>query len=171
MVTSELADIQQLLQQQVLELRELMQQLKPLAIDASEQLPDVLASVVERFRRDTGVPARFMFTGGATHLSPAVALEVVRIAQEALVNVRKHSRARSVLVKLTGGEHGYILAIEDDGVGFEFEGLVSGEELDRRRLGPAIIRERARAAGAHLSIDSTPGSGARIELIVNASHA
>ena len=169
-VTSELADIQQLLRQQALELRELMQALKPLALDASEQLPDVLASVVERFRRDTGVTARFMFTGGATRLPPEIALEVVRITQEALVNVRKHSRARSVLVRLTGGEHGYILAIEDDGVGFDFEGHISGEELDRRRLGPAIIRERARAAGAHLSIDSTPGAGARIELIVNAAH-
>jgi signal transduction histidine kinase len=167
-VTSELADVQQLLRQQVLELRELMQALKPLAIDASEQLPDVLASVVERFRRDTGVQVRFIFTGGASRLPPAIALEVVRIAQEALVNIRKHSRAQSVLVRLTGGEQGYILAIEDDGIGFEFEGHISGDELDRRRLGPAIIRERARAAGAHLSIDSTPGAGARIELIVNA---
>jgi signal transduction histidine kinase len=169
-VATELADVQQLLRQQVLELRELMQALRPLALDASEQLPDVLASVVERFRRDTGVPARFMFTGGAARLPPATALEVVRIAQEALVNVRKHSRARSVLVRLTGGENGYILAIEDDGIGFDFEGHVSGDELDRRRLGPAIIRERARAAGAHLSIDSTPGAGARIELIVNTAH-
>jgi signal transduction histidine kinase len=167
----ELDDVQQLLRQQILELRELMQALKPLALDASEQLPDVLASIVERFRRDTGVPARFMFTGGATRLPPATALEVVRIAQEALVNVRKHSRARNVFVRLTGGENGCILTIEDDGVGFDFEGHMSGEDLDRRRLGPAIIRERARAARAHLSIESTPGAGARIELIVNGAHA
>jgi len=170
-IALDLEDVQEQLRKQVLELRELMQALRPLALDASEQLPDVLASIVERFRRDTGVPARFMFTGGPTRLPPATALEVVRIAQEALVNVRKHSRAQSVIVRLTGGENGCILAIEDDGVGFDFEGHVSGEELDRRRLGPAIIKERARAAGAHLSIDSTPGAGARIELIVSAGRA
>ena len=119
----------------------------------------------------TGAAMRFMFTGGATRLPPATALEVVRIAQEALVNVRKHSRARNVFVRLTGGENGCILTIEDDGVGFDFDGHMSGEDLDRRRLGPAIIRERARAARAHLSIESTPGAGARIELIVNDAHA
>ena len=166
----ELDEVQELLRRQVLELRELMQALRPIALDASEQLPDVLGSVVERFRRDTGVPARFMFTGGSGTLPPATALEVVRIVQEALVNVRKHSRARNVLVRLTAGEGGCILVIEDDGVGCNFEGQFSGEELDRRRLGPAIIKERARIIGAHLTIESTPGAGVRIELIVNPRH-
>ena len=167
----ELDEVQALLRREILELRELMQALRPVALDASEQLPDVLGSVVERFRRDTGVPARFMFTGGSGTLPPATALEVVRIVQEALVNVRKHSRAGNVLVRLTAGEGGCILVIEDDGVGFDFEGQLSGEELDRRRLGPAIIKERARIIGAHLTIESAPGAGARIELIVNRKHA
>jgi signal transduction histidine kinase len=170
-LSGDLGEIQSQLRRQVLELRELMQALRPVAMDASEQLPDVLASVVERFRRDTGVPARFVSAGGSASLVPATALEVVRIVQEALVNVRKHSQARNVLVKLTAGERGCIVIIEDDGLGFEFEGTLSGDELDRRRIGPAIIKERARIAGAHLTIESHPGSGARIELIVNAAHA
>jgi two-component system nitrate/nitrite sensor histidine kinase NarX len=87
----------------------------------------------------------------------------VRVVQEALVNVRKHSRARNVLVRLTGGPPAS-LVIEDDGVGFEFEGYLPADELDRRRIGPTIIKERARIAGAQLAIESTRGVGARVEL-------
>ena len=167
---AELDNIRDLLQREVLALRELMQALRPIPLDTGDQLPDVLASVVERFRRDTGVPARFAFTGGSIDVPPTTALEVVRIVQEALVNVRKHSRARNALVRLTGGDQGCSLVIEDDGIGFDFEGRLSGEDLDRRRLGPAIIKERARVAGAELLIDSTRGSGARIEITLRPSH-
>ena len=163
-VSSELADIQDLLRREVVALRELMQALRPIPLDTGDQLPDVLAAIVERFRRDTGLPARFVFTGGSITLPPATAIEVVRIVQEALVNVRKHSRARNVLVRLTGAEHGGVLVIEDDGDGFEFEGRLSRDELDQRRLGPSVIKERSRIAGVGLVIDSSRGSGSRIEL-------
>jgi signal transduction histidine kinase len=171
-LNADLEDIQELLRREVLALRELMQALRPIPLDTGDQLPDVLASIVERFRRDTGLPARFVFAGGLVALPPATALEVVRIMQEALVNVRKHSGARNVLVRLTGGEHSCALIIEDDGTGFDFEGRLSREEMDLRRLGPSIIKERARIAGAQLVIDSSRGSGTRIELTLpSLSHA
>jgi signal transduction histidine kinase len=162
----ELVAIQDLLQHEVLALRELMQALKPIPIENSEELPDVLASVVERFRRDTGVSARFVTTGRPLPLPAAHALEIVRIVQEALVNVRKHSRARNVLVRMGQDATQLTLSVEDDGLGFDFEGALSLAELDRRRIGPAIIKERARVVGADLTIDSRPGVGARIELTV-----
>jgi len=169
-VKTELEEIQELLRREVPALRELMQALRPIELDASDQLPDVLASVVERFRRDTGVPARFVFSGGAVVLPSATALELVRIVQEALVNVRKHSRAKNVMVRLTRTNSACLLVIEDDGVGFEFEGHLSDEELERRRIGPTIIKERARIAGARLAIESAPGTGARLEIAI-ANHA
>jgi signal transduction histidine kinase len=163
-VTVDLEDIRESLRHEVLALRELMQALQPIPLDTGDQLPDVLASIVERFRRDTGVPARFVFAGGPVGLPAPTALEVVRIVQEALANVRKHSRARNVLVRLAGSQDGCSIVIEDDGTGLEFEGRLNGEELDRRRLGPSIIKERARIAGARLVIDSSRGTGTRIEL-------
>jgi signal transduction histidine kinase len=163
----ELGEVHDLLQREVLALRELMQALRPLELETSDQLPDVLASLVERFRRDTSVSARFIWTGGPISLSSSTALELARIVQEALVNVRKHSRARNVLVRLTNSDDTCTLIIEDDGQGFEFEGRLSARELEKRRIGPAIIKERARIAGAQLSVDSTPGVGARLELTFN----
>ena len=163
-VDGELAAIQGVLRQEVLALRELMTALRPVELDASDQLPNILADVIDRFRRDSGIPARFVANGPPVNLPPATALEIVRIVQEALVNVRKHARARNVLIRLTGTDGGCTLVIEDDGVGFDFHGRFSDDELARRRIGPVVIRERARIAGAHLAIDSAPGTGARIEL-------
>jgi len=163
----ELGEVQELLQREVLALRELMQALRPLELEASDQLPDVLASLVERFRRDTSVSARFVWTGGPISLPSSTALELARIVQEALVNVRKHSRARNVLVRLTNSEETCTLIIEDGGQGFDFEGRLSARELEKRRIGPAIIKERARIAGAQLYVDSSPGVGARLELTFN----
>jgi signal transduction histidine kinase len=119
---------------------------------------------VERFRRDSGISARFLADGGRVALPPARAIELVRITQEALVNVRKHSRARNVLVRLSAGEGTCSLVVEDDGCGFEFDGHLTARELDERHVGPAMIKERARLAGAELSVHSTPGAGARVEV-------
>jgi signal transduction histidine kinase len=163
-VGAELGEIQELLRREVLALRELMYALRPIELDSSEQLTAVLAAMVERFRRDTAISARFIAVGERVRFPPGKALEIVRIVQEALVNVRKHSKARNVLVRLSGDHGSYHLVIEDDGCGFGFDGRLSARELDARRLGPAIIKERARLAGAELAVDSTPGAGTRVEL-------
>lgn len=165
-IRADLGEIQGLLRGEVLDLRELMQALRPVELDSSEQLADVLAKLVERFRSDTGIAARFIASGDRISLPPGKAIEIVRITQEALVNVRKHSRARNVLVRLTGANGTSSLLVEDDGLGFAFEGRLSADELDALRIGPAIIKERARLAGARLAIDSKPGSGTRLEIVL-----
>lgn len=161
--SGELREIQAMLRTEVQELRELMLALRPIELDSGDQLPDVLASLVERFRRDSGMGARFVAVGRPSGLSAATAVEIVRIVQEALVNARKHSSARNVLVRLTCGERDCHLLIEDDGVGFPFEGRYTIGELDARRIGPTIIKERARIAGAELVLQSSPGRGASLQ--------
>jgi signal transduction histidine kinase len=163
-VDAEVGAVQELLRREVLSLRELMQALRPIELEGPDQLPGVLAALVERFRRDTGISARCVVSGGGVALPPKKALEIVRIVQEALANVRRHARAQNVLVSLTSDDGECRLVIEDDGCGFEFEGRLTARELDQRRTGPAVIKERARIAGAQLVVDSTPGSGARVEL-------
>lgn len=164
-VDAELAAVQVLLRGEVQALRELMQALRPVEIDSADQLADVLGGLVERFRRDTGISARFVIADGPVSLRPSRALEVVRIVQEALANVRKHSRAGNVLVRLAPSEDSLLVVIEDDGCGMGFDGRLTAEELDARRLGPTIIKERARQLGAGLAVESGPDSGTRIEVL------
>jgi signal transduction histidine kinase len=166
-LVAEIGHIQGLVRGEVVALRELMQELRPVDLDAPQHLPDFLALQVERFRRDSGICARFVSHANTASLPLKTATEIVRIVQEGLVNVRKHSRARNVLVRLTERASDWILTVEDDGHGFEFAGRLTGSDLAGRLVGPSIIRERARAIGGDVCIESTPGAGARVEVTFN----
>ena len=161
----DLAHIQSLLQREVLNLRELMQQMKPVDL-SPEQLLDYLADQVDRFRRDTGIAAQFTSELQDVALSPHSCRELVRIVQEALVNVRKHSDAKHVLVRF-GRENGFWkLTIDDDGKGFDFDGKLTHVELMNSTRGPAIIKERVRNIGGQLVLFSRSGEGARLEISI-----
>lgn len=162
-VTEELGRIQGLLREEVLKLRELMQQMKSLDVD-SHRLLGFLGDTVERFQRETGISARFLSELEDVHIPPQVCREVARIVQEGLVNVRKHSGARQVLVRLGERDGSLNVIIEDDGRGFPFTGRLSQGELEQMGKGPLIIKERVRLIAGELTIESNPGQGARLEI-------
>ncbi len=161
----ELGRIQGLLREEVLKLRELMQQMKSLDVD-SRRLLGLLTDTVERFQRETGISARFMPDVEELDMPQAVCREVARIVQESLVNVRKHSRARHVIVRLNAADEGWKLIIEDDGCGFPFEGSLSHSELDAQGRGPLVIKERVRVIEGELTIESAPGRGSRLKIAI-----
>ena len=162
---AELERIQQLLREEVLNMRELMLTMRPLEIGPQHFL-DFVAQLVERFRSDTGVDARFVSELEEVTLPATACRELVRVVQEGLVNVRKHSAARSVYVRF-GAQNGlWKLVIDDDGRGFNFTGRLTLTELDDLHRGPTVIKERVRAIGGDMVIESSPGHGARLEITV-----
>ena len=162
-VNGELGRIQKLLREEVLKLRELMQAMKSFEVNA-DRLPGFISDTVERFKRETGISAVFIREVGKVELPQKVCRELARIVQESLVNIRKHSGARNVLVRLGQRSGHLMLTVEDDGQGFPFSGTMSEAELDATGKGPAIIRERVRLLAAQLAIESNPGHGARLEV-------
>jgi signal transduction histidine kinase len=161
-----LAALQSLIHQQALNLRDLIEETKPLNFSPKE-LPDFLAELVARFRRETGISVRLETEQGSMALAPSVCHEIVRIVQEGLANVRKHSGARNVVVSLRAGENGRSkLLIADDGLGFGFRGLATQTQLDAAHRGPGVIKERVRLIGGELTIDSSPEHGARLEITI-----
>jgi signal transduction histidine kinase len=162
---AELDRIQGMLRQEVLNLRELMQSMRPVDI-GPHQLLDFVAELVERFSRDTGIAVRFISELQEVTLPPATCRELVRIVQEALVNVRKHSGAHSAIVRFGSQDGLWRLVINDDGNGFPFAGRFTLKELDCLRRGPAVIKERIRAIGGDLLLESTPGHGSRLEITI-----
>jgi signal transduction histidine kinase len=164
-VSEELSRIQGLLREEVLKLRELMQEMKSIEVDA-QKLPAFLNDTVERFQRETGIAASFSTDHELTGMEQRVCREITRIVQEGLVNVRKHSRAQHVKVELTAYTGAWLLVIEDDGRGFEFSGRLSQTELDDARKGPVVLKERVRLINAQLTIESNPGRGSRLEITV-----
>jgi signal transduction histidine kinase len=164
-VSGELGRIQGLLREEVLKLRELMQQMKSIDVD-SRRFLSVVTDAVERFERETGISARFVTDIEKLEMPDKVCRELLRIVQEALVNIRKHSGARHALVRLSSNPTHWTLTIEDDGKGFSFSGRFSQEELDQMGKGPLIIKERSRLIAAALTVESNPGAGTRLEVKV-----
>jgi signal transduction histidine kinase len=164
-VGSELRRIQGLLREEVLKLRELMQQMKSIDVD-SRRFRNIVVDTVERFQRETGISARFVTDTEKLEMPDKVCRELVRIIQEGLVNVRKHSQARHALVRLSSNDSHWNLTIEDDGKGFPFTGRLSQDELEHTGKGPVIIKERVRLIAGALTLESNPGAGARLEVKV-----
>ena len=161
----ELAAIQQLLRDEMAKLRELMEQMRPLDL-LPTQLVDYLSDLVEKFHRETGVNSQFICDAEEIALRPRVCRELGRIVQEALMNVRRHSGANNVVVSFTLRDGNWKLVIDDDGCGFPFAGLFTQAELDAARKGPLVIKERVRAIQGELTVESTPGRGARLEILI-----
>jgi signal transduction histidine kinase len=164
-ISGELGRIQALLREEVLKLRELMQQMKALDVDAQRLLP-VLRDTVERFQRETGINARFVSDIEELDMPQRVCREILRIVQEGLVNVRKHSGARHALVRLASSPDKWNLTVEDDGKGLSFAGRYSQEQMEEAGKGPIIIRERVRLIAGELTVESNPGQGTRLEISV-----
>ena len=164
-ITAELGRIQGLLREEVLKLRELMQQMKAIEVDA-QRLLGVLNDTVERFQRETGISARFVTELENLDMPQRVCREILRIVQEGLVNVRKHSGARHVLVRLGSSLKKWNLILEDDGKGFPFAGRYNQDQMDEVRKGPMIILERVGLIAGELTVESNPGQGTRLEVTV-----
>ena len=164
-LAGELQRIQELLRQEILNLRELMQTMRPTDI-GPHQFLDFIAQLVERFSRDTGVAARFVSELQEVNLPGGTCRELARVVQEGLVNIRKHSGAQSAVVRFGSQNGSWKLVIDDDGKGFPFAGRFTLAELDDFRRGPTVIKERVRAVGGDMLIESNPGHGSKLEITV-----
>lgn len=136
------------------EMRSLLLELRPAAL-AEMELGELLRQAVVAFSGKSRTRASLKLVGSRP-LPMAVQFTLYRIAQEALNNVAKHSRAAEVEVCLQMESDTVKLAVCDDGRGFDPARLPPG------CMGLSILRERARAIGATLDICSRPGEGTEI---------
>jgi len=137
-------------------------------------LASALEALTLRFGRETDAHCLFQNDCRHLELSATQELQVLRIVQECLANIRKHARAHTVRVLLTRESGGVpngppggalVVLVEDDGVGFRIP--VSGDRAGEH-IGLSIMEERARRIGAELRIESEPGEGTRVELMLEA---
>jgi signal transduction histidine kinase len=94
-----------------------------------------------------------------------VELQLVRIVQEALSNVRKHARASTARVTIQERGGRITTTVQDDGVGFNAGATTRGEFP---RFGLSTMRERAESVGGTLTIESAPGGGTAVKLVLKA---
>jgi two-component system, NarL family, sensor histidine kinase UhpB len=145
----------------------LVWELRPTALD-DLGLRAALANYVEDWSKRVGIPVALHCTGLLDdRLSSEAETTLYRIAQEALTNVAKHSRATHVEIILERRGDSVLLIVEDDGIGFE-----SGSD-ERRASGFGLLgmHERAALVGARLQIESSAGQGTTVFLRMAAGAA
>lgn len=115
-----------------------------------------------RLADELGLGVRLAVAPGADlAVDAATAAEVGRIVGEALRNAARHGHASEAQVALTRQGGAIHLTISDDGAGFDPTQTVQD---GRKHFGLKVMEARARRIGGHLSIESAPGQGARVEL-------
>jgi len=141
--------------------------LRPALLDDLGLVP-ALQFQLEDFIRRSGIACNFVEQGVAEDLPDAVKTCVYRVVQEALHNAEKHSAATLVKVSVRQFPDRLAAEIEDNGCGFpmDSQGRPSRSTGRPTGLGLLGIRERAGIAGGSLTIDSAPGRGTRITLLI-----
>jgi nitrate/nitrite-specific signal transduction histidine kinase len=129
---------------------------------------DTLRDYLEHWQEQSGITAEFdeSRTGACDlRVSPLAEIQLLRIVQEALANVRKHARAGHVRVVLAERDTTVAVMVEDDGVGFDPAAL---GRAGFPRFGLATMRERAEAIGGTLEIESGTGRGTQVTIHIPA---
>jgi signal transduction histidine kinase len=124
---------------------------------ADRQLDQALRSLVADFEASSGVEAAVEIDRGVAAELASKSTEVVQLLREALSNVSRHAEARTCQVRLSRAGSHALLAVTDDGRGFEPKGLSRGQGLDN-------ILGRAKRMGGSLRLTSAPGRGTRLRL-------
>lgn len=124
----------------------------------------------ERFEIETGLDVFFYQNWIAENISRDVEIEVIRIVQEALANIRKHSQAKTVRILMYSAESGECrILVEDDGVGFDTEAKIKAQDVDCAvkkgdHIGLTVMQERATRIGGHVQYESEFGEGTLVQL-------
>jgi PAS domain S-box-containing protein len=141
-------------------LRRMMFELRPPVLD--DGLAPAIRAFMAQMSEQTGIDygVESTMTGDPGMVVRSI---LYRIAQEALVNVRKHSGARRVDIGLSTTYEGYAVRIIDDGKGLDVNG--NGHAPDGH-LGLSAMRDRAERAGGWWRIESSPGMGTTVEFVV-----
>ncbi|MGB0721021.1 MAG: histidine kinase [Gammaproteobacteria bacterium] len=122
-----------------------------------------LDKIVDRFQNQTGIHTFLQKSCEGADLSAEAEMQVLRVIQESLANIRKHSKAQTVrvLLRCDPDAQNYHVLIEDDGVGFEMRPI---DDAEGEHIGLSIMEQRARRVGGSLRIESEPGEGTRVVL-------
>jgi len=158
---TDLASLQRTVQQESEELRRMVTDLRPVRVESAD-MRELMMGFAERFRREHDLAVDLFIKDRDLRIPDRICRELFQIYRESLHNIKKHADASHVVVKLEQDETKVSLVVDDNGRGFSFSGRYASDELDRLRLGPISIKERARGVGGMLTVESNPGHGARL---------
>jgi two-component system, NarL family, sensor histidine kinase DegS len=148
------------------QIRDFIFELRPMMLDDLGLIPTV-RRYVERFREKHGLAIEVSIAGKDRRLEPHLEITVFRIVQELLNNVRDHAQASQSRLAIEIDDGQVRAAVDDNGVGFNVEEVLSGSG-QTHAVGLNTMYERVEMLGGRLNVESTPGEGTHVEVIVPA---
>lgn len=161
---SEAGEMRKSIQSAYLEAREAIEGLRQ-ELDRPDQMIVRLSEYSNLFSQKTGIETNLCVEPTGLLIAPTVALQLLRIVQESLTNVRKHSKATKVDINVTAVEGRLELAITDNGIGFPDVPKID-QLVNQKHFGLTTMRERARNLGGDLTIATGEAQGTRISVTV-----
>lgn len=145
--------------------RRVVHALRPQSLD-QRSLPDAIERTAVRWQEETGTPVTTTITGDPVPLHPDIEVTLLRAAQEALANIRKHAQATAVQLTLSYIDDVVVLDVQDNGVAFEGAAAspLSGG------YGLQAMRERAEQHGGSVTLESEPGEGTTVVVSIPIDH-
>lgn len=162
---AELAQLQDMSKAQVREMRAFVRDMRPLDIDGAS-LTAATRRLIDDFQKESGIPVTFASADKAFAAAPETCTDVLQMVREGLNNVRKHAKATRAAVAMEKVGRILEVSIDDNGVGFQFSGSYTLDELELLKMGPVSLKRRARSLGADMQIESKPGRGTGIKMKV-----
>jgi two-component system sensor histidine kinase DegS len=163
---TELFSLRQILDRELEVLRGYINQLRP-SLDEAEGVEEALRDSVAGIHQRSGLPIDVSLEASSDELPDGARTVVLRVAQEALRNIAKHSGASRAWVSTRtttepDGVRRWQLEVGDDGKGFDIDTVTS--HPNRRHFGLRFMRERAELLGSELTITTSPDSGTIVRL-------
>ncbi|MFZ5643677.1 MAG: histidine kinase N-terminal 7TM domain-containing protein [Bacillota bacterium] len=159
LVDSGLERVSQVARDAHAEVREFIQSMRG-ETSFKEDFIDYLQHYLERFTRNYGIKVRLDIENNCTgYISADMGVQLFRIIQEALTNVRKYADTNSAKISLMVKDDRLMLGIEDNGRGFNSDMISLTKE---KSFGLKIMEERAREIGGSLNISSVPNGGTKV---------
>ena len=159
---SRLEECSVLLQRAGAQVRSLALELRPTMLETAG-LDPTLRWLAEQHQQLTGIEPQIV--GHLNDVPGDVAIACFRAVQEALTNVVRHARAQHVWIELSQSDGVVELVVRDDGVGFDVKGTLN-RAASHGHLGLLGMKERVQILGGRLEVDSKPGLGTRIHILL-----
>jgi signal transduction histidine kinase len=139
------------------EMQALLLELRPVALEHAGLIP-ALEELCKAYRERLGVPVDADLE--PVELAPRVEHAVLRVVQEALANAVKHARPNRIRLRLHQQDGRVAVTVSDDGAGFD------PARVDRHGMGLGLMRERVAELGGTFQLDSTPGEGTSVRILL-----
>ena len=158
----ELRQLGEVLTRELRGVRAYLSQLRPPLL-ADLGLSGAIHEAADQIASALDVPVHVELDPAIDALPETIEIVTLRVIQEALQNVRKHARPRTVRVAMARDEGGWTLEVRDDGKGFEADDPLAG---GRRHFGLQFMRERAELIGARFEVRSSPDLGTAVRMTI-----